>query len=230
MPRFVHTPASRTRLAAIASGLTAAVMALSLALPEAASARAWELFPFAGYTAKAEIDGAGSVVPGQVTVDGGLAAGFALGTTTPQNVGIEAMWTHQWSGITYKPTGEPSMAVMDMAIDQIHANFLFYAPGQPYAPTKPYFLVGLGANIFNPSNETAESQTEFTWALGVGVKRQVNEKVGLRVQLRYTPTYLSSSDEGYWCDPYYGCYSVYDSNYLDQWDFTGGLVFNLGKS
>lgn len=53
--------------------------------------------------------------------------------------------------------------------------------------------------------------------------------MAIRAQLRYTPTYLSTNSDGYWCG-YYGCYAVYDSNYLDHWDFTGGLVFKLGKS
>lgn len=186
-------------------------------------------FLFAGYTAKAEFDGSGTNIPGKITVDGATTAGLAIGTTTPQNVGVEVMWTHQWSGISYKESGEPTVAVSDMAIDQFHANFLFYPPGNLNAPTKPCFLVGLGANVFNPSEEDYESQTEFTWALGAGIKREVNEKVAIRAQLRYTPTYLSSNADGYWCG-YYGCYAVSDSNYLDQWDFTGGLVFNLGGS
>ncbi|HEX7880264.1 MAG TPA: outer membrane beta-barrel protein [Candidatus Eisenbacteria bacterium] len=206
-------------------------LAFPLLLPVVASAsQGVDVFVFGGYTTKSELDGAGTLLGGQLTVDGAATAGISLGTTTPQNIGIEAMWTHQWSGLTFDPVGGQEMSVSDMSIEQFHANFLFYPPGHINAPTKPYFLIGLGANIFNPSREAADSETRFTWALGLGLKRAVNEKVGFRAQLRYTPTYIGSNDEGYWCDPYYGCYTVIDPNYLDQWDFTGGLVFNLGRS
>ena len=211
--------------------LAGLALALSSSITAVAAAGQITFFPFAGYTTISEIDGSGSILPGTLKVAGAFTAGAAIGTTTPQNIGIEAMYTYQASGLIFKPTGAPEMDVTDMTIHQIHANFLFYMPGGLYAPTKPYFLVGLGANIFDPSDfegKTYDSQTEFTWALGLGVKREVNEKVALRVQTRYTPTYLSTNQDGYWCDPYYGCYSVVDSNFLDQWDFTGGLVFNLG--
>ncbi|HEX7878166.1 MAG TPA: outer membrane beta-barrel protein [Candidatus Eisenbacteria bacterium] len=215
------------------SAFVSAVAPLLLMALPGVSGTAWAkgftLFPFAGYTFPAELDGAGDILPGNIEVKGGLTAGVALGTVTPQNIGIEVMYTYQDNGITFKPVGAPEMDIMDMAIHQIHGNFLFYHPSARHSYTKPYLLIGLGANIFDPGGPNADSETRFTWALGLGFVRQVNEKVGLRVQGRYTPTYLNSSDEGYWCDPYYGCYTVFDSNYLDQWDVTGGLVFTLGN-
>jgi len=217
----------------VRSGLATAVAALLLlTLPgtsRTAAAKGFTLFPFAGYTTPAELDGTGDILPGELSVKGGLTAGIAIGTVTPQNIGVEVMYTYQDNGISFKPIGEPEMDIMDLAVHQIHANFLFYHPSARHSMTKPYLLLGLGANIFDAARDNVDSETRFTWALGLGLVRQVNEKVGLRLQGRYTPTYLNSSDEGYWCDPYYGCYTVFDSNYLDQWDVTGGLVFTLGQ-
>lgn len=158
----------RTRLTALGACVTSAALALPFLFPQpaAAAGQGFTFFPFAGYTAKAQFDGSGTELPGKITVDGATTVGLAIGTTTPQNLGVEVMWTHQWSGISYKATGAREMAVTDMAIDQFHANFLFYPPGHLNAPTKPYFLVGLGANIFNPSQEDFDSETRFAWALG----------------------------------------------------------------
>ena len=33
-------------------------------------------------------------------------------------------------------------------------------------------------------------------------------KVGIRLETRWTPTYIKTDPEGYWCDPYWGCYTV----------------------
>jgi hypothetical protein len=52
--------------------------------------------------------------------------------------------------------------------------------------------------------------------------------MGLRLGLRFMPVYLNSTSSGYaYCDPWYGCYTYYDSNYLNQWDVHTGLTFRF---
>ena len=42
------------------------------------------------------------------------------------------------------------------------------------------------------------------------------------------PVYINSSDSGYYyCDPYWGCYEYYNTNYLSQFDTHVGLIIKF---
>ena len=90
-----------------------------------------------------------------------------------------------------------------------------YNFGDHDANVRPYFLGGAGVTHYGSvpftvagfSGETGgETQFSTTWALGV--KLYPNPKVGLNLGVRWTPTYIKSDSEGWWCDPYWGCYVV----------------------
>ena len=51
---------------------------------------------------------------------------------------------------------------------------------------------------------------------------------GIRLEARWTPTYIKSDAAGYWCDPYWGCYGVLeDPQYADQFQFGGGVTLRF---
>jgi opacity protein-like surface antigen len=100
----------------------------------------------------------------------------------------------------------------------------------------PFILLGLGATYLDPgeissgplAGQSPDGATKFSWAIGAGVKSSMSGKVGFRAQVRYHSTYVNDEYSGTWCDPYYGCYNTVDSNWLDEWDFMGGLIFRMG--
>lgn len=51
-------------------------------------------------------------------------------------------------------------------------------------------------------------------------------KFGLRAEVRFTPTYVKSDPDGWWCG-YWGCYTVYDTQYSNQWELNGGFILRL---
>ena len=51
--------------------------------------------------------------------------------------------------------------------------------------------------------------------------------VGFRAGMQWTPTYIKSDSEGWWCDPYWGCYIVADAKYANQFQFNGGLTIRF---
>ena len=139
-------------------------------------------------------------------------------------------WGLSWFEQKKGPGGERSFVE-----HQIMGDFLFSKPGRT-ENTFPYFLIGLGANIFDPGSTnpalgtsvSLRSQTKFTWSLGVGVKKFNHSGSGARLDIRYNPTYISSTQTGYWCDPFYGCYTTADAHYFDQWEFSLGFVKKMG--
>jgi hypothetical protein len=49
--------------------------------------------------------------------------------------------------------------------------------------------------------------------------------LGLRGQIKYSPTYITTTNGGYWCDPIWGgCWQVGNNHYLNEFDVTGGLT------
>ncbi len=59
-------------------------------------------------------------------------------------------------------------------------------------------------------------------ALGGGVKVFLTPKFGIKGTARWTPTYITSQADGYWCNFYY-CAVVGDLKYVNQGEFTGGV-------
>ena len=45
--------------------------------------------------------------------------------------------------------------------------------------------------------------------------------------MRVTPTYITSSRGGTWCDPFYGCWPIVDNHYSTQVDSSVGLTFRF---
>ena len=109
-------------------------------------------------------------------------------------------------------------------------GYYAYNFGDHSAKVRAYFLGGAGVTQYG-SLDTAlgkiggETQFSSTWALGL--KMLPSPKFGLRLEARWTPTYIKSDAEGYWCDPYWGCYTVGDAEYSNQYELSGGIIFRF---
>ncbi len=210
-----------------------ALVALLLALPAAnASAGAWEISPFARYITNAEFDfvsDSGLVPSGtRVLADDSFAFGAGIGYMTNSSFEFEAEYQYQGTDLILQQPAVADQNVAGLTIHKIRGNFLFSSPAQD-AIAQPYFLLGLGAAIFDADIQGASSRTQFTWQLGAGVKKMTSDTVGFRLQAAYAPSYLTDDYDGYWCDPYYGCYTYPDPQYLDQWEFSLGIVKRFGS-
>jgi len=109
-------------------------------------------------------------------------------------------------------------------------GYFAYNFGDSDATVRPYVLGGLGATQYGSLSTTAgdiggETQFSSTWALGL--KMFPNPKFGLRLEARWTPTYIKSDPEGYWCDPYWGCYTVSEAEFSNQYELSGGIIIRF---
>jgi hypothetical protein len=126
-----------------------------------------------------------------------------------------------------------NLEVGDMSIYNYH-GYLAYNFGAADAPVRPYFLGGLGATQYGSiqtsfgANRELEGETQFstTWALGLKMFPNAGN-FGIRLEGRWTPTYIKSDAEGWWCDPYWGCYVVGDAQYSNQWELSGGITLRF---
>ncbi len=186
------------------------------------------LQPFAGYRTSGTF-GIRADVPinfSGIRVTEGFAYGFSLGYRINPLITVEALWAHSdptMEAISSLPT-TPDQSLFEIGEDQIHANFLFYLVNNP--KFQPFFVTGLGVTVANPKIDEIGSETRFSWNLGLGIDLMFNEKVGFRAQAKWFTTYIN--DTLTWMVDWWGyVWLVPVSQYMGQWDFTGGIVFRF---
>jgi hypothetical protein len=158
--------------------------------------------------------------------------GFSIGVNATDNFEIGFLFGQQLSTLSVLGTAEREVG--DLTINTYHPYFA-YNGGQRDSTVRPFFLVGLGATNYggvsftrlNGEADETESQTQFSTTWGGGVKVFPAPNVGIRVGLQWTPTYIKSDADGWWCDPYWGCYVVGDAQYSNQFQFNGGITFRF---
>jgi len=154
----------------------------------------------------------------------GVMAGYLLG----EHYGAEFQWNqNKANAVGQTNTGAPSLKLFNLTQNQYMGNFLIHLKPRE-AKLRPFFFFGLGANSLTTDVHLVQGATKFSWALGGGAKYNIGEHFGLRTQIRYAPTYITSTNTGYWCDPIWGgCWTSTDNHYLNAVDFTGGITIRF---
>jgi hypothetical protein len=134
---------------------------------------------------------------------------------------------------TLSVNGTSEVEIGDMKVNNYHPYFA-YNFGDSDAKVRPYVLIGLGATSYgavaysrNGRVGETDSATKFSTTWGAGVKIFASPNVGFRAGAQWTPTYITTEGEGWWCDPYWGCYVVGDAKYSNQFHLQGGVVFRF---
>lgn len=196
-----------------------------------------------GWTISDGVTGDPVTVPGAGTfnsigpkdaVSWGLRAGFFV---TPQaEVGF--LFNTQFSGlavggVTGVTGGATKVNLGDESVRNYHAYFA-YNFGESDAKVRPYVLGGLGATQYGAVDAQLGSvqrniggNTRFSSTWGGGVKINTSDRVGFRIEGRWTPTFIKAEAVGWWCDPFWGCYVVSNAQYSNQFDMAAGVNFRF---
>jgi opacity protein-like surface antigen len=155
--------------------------------------------------------------------------GAILGYLVGDHYGVEFQWNRSQADTRAEPLfGGPSIKIFTLTSDQYMGNLLFHFTNKE-AKMRPFLLFGLGANNLSADRSGVDSATKFAYALGGGAKYNMGKHFGLRGQIRWSPTYITTtSNGGIWCDPFWGgCWVSGESHYLNAVDFTGGITFRF---
>jgi opacity protein-like surface antigen len=154
----------------------------------------------------------------------GVTAGYLFG----EHFGLEFQWNHTAADTFAQPVaGGSDIKAFTLDQNQYMGNFLFHFTGEESA-LRPFAFFGLGASSLSPNRTGVSGATRFAFSLGAGAKYNLSKHFGLRGQLKYSPTYLTTTDGGYWCDPFWGgCWVVGNNHYLNEFDITGGVTFRF---
>ncbi len=126
-------------------------------------------------------------------------------------------------------TEHEDLVLTDMNVRNYHGVFTFNFAEEGLIP---YFFIGLGATQYSFdkfNGNSIEGATKFSSTVGAGLKLMTSEHFGVRLNGRWTPTYINSDPVGIWCSPYWpgGCWVVGKANYSHQFELSGGFVFRF---
>jgi Outer membrane protein beta-barrel domain len=170
-------------------------------------------------------------------VGDGASYNFTLGVFATRGIEFEFLFGRQDSDLSaYGPGG--TLALTPTAVYNYMGNVV-YNWGDEDSALRPFVFGGLGATDYSfgeflvPQPLQArrfridDSETRFSSAFGGGLKFYFTRYVGARFAVRVTPTYITSTPGGVWCDPFYGCWPVTDDHYATQVDTSVGVTFRF---
>jgi outer membrane protein W len=178
----------------------------------------------------------GNTTINKIGVDSGFAFNIQGDYLFGENSAFGFMFARQKSALSYRgatlggTSGTTKVADLDVWNYQFPFTYNFLDSD---AKVRPFLFVGLGWTQFSPGTvnpsvgrpgagtRDLQTQNQFSMSLGGGVKFFVTPKFGFKGTARWTPTYITSQADGYWCNFYY-CAVVGDLKYVNQGEFTGG--------
>jgi hypothetical protein len=194
----------------------------------------FEATPFVGY----ETSGSYPVSPfnsaaqvDRFRINDAVAYGTFLDYSITENFQAEFMWNRNNTSYSARDTLTNSyFRAFDTDVDQFQFGGLYMFRSSDHA-LRPYVAASVGFTHDDNSNLSgvvgaSSSRTAFSYSVGGGVKYYVNRHLGFRGDLRYLPTYGSSSYNSY-CDPFFGCYTAKSPNFLNRGSFTAGLILRF---
>ncbi len=192
-----------------------------------------EVSGFVGFSIADGVDG-NAILAGDgniydtVEPDDSAVYGFTVGFLAGEGAEFGFRWAQQPTSLLISGTTETNIG--DMSINSYHGYFA-YNFGEADAKMRPFVLIGLGATSFGSvtvntglRDFTTNGETQFSTTWGGGVKIFPNPKVGVRLAVEWTPTYIKTDTAGWWCDPYWGCYLVGNAQYSNSLQFNGGVT------
>jgi len=186
----------------------------------------FEVTPFIGGQVNGGLDLSTSVVR-RIEVQNGLNYGVSLGYLLGDLGAAELMWNHNKADTTAQFGGGSDRKVFGLNSNQYLGNFLLHFKDRQ-TRLRPFIFFGLGATNLSPDRSGVDSITRFAWAVGAGAKYNFSKHLGTRIQAKWAPTYITTTDGGFWCDPFWGgCFAVGDNHYLNEFDITGGITFRF---
>ncbi len=215
--------------------LCLALLLLSAPVPAFAQARA-ELGITLGWTFADGVSGDTRIIQGnaydRIDPKDSFGWGFDVGAFVGPNAQVGFIFSNQPS--TLEISGTTTTEIGDMSINTYHGYFA-YNFGDADSPIRPYLMGGFGATSYGSvdfttlagATGTLDSVTKFSSTWGAGVKFYPAPNVGVRFGARWTPAYIKSDAEGWWCDPFWGCYVIGDAQYANLFDLTGGVTFRF---
>ena len=177
-----------------------------------------------------------SAIVKKINPTNGTSWGFNFDFMATENFAVGFLNDQQMNKLNLDLQGGGKTDLSENNTYNYHGVFTYNA-GSEDSSIRPYFFGGLGATRFSggkillepipPSVPTnVNSETKFSTVWGGGVKFFPSKNLGLKFDVRWTPTYIKTDATGIWCG-YYGCWVVGETDYSNQFKMSAGIVFRF---
>jgi len=179
-----------------------------------------EIFGLAGY----QLNGDVTVARGELDFDDGVSYGLGIDIPVDRFMSAEISWSMASSNVSLDEYLGSNIQISELYIHTFQAGALVEPKkGQKVSP---FGLFSLGATLFTPTEGNYDDEWRFSIALGGGVKIEMSDKVGLRLQGRLLipmqfeggSVYIGTGGAGVAI----GAYTAFV-----QGDFSGGIYYRL---
>lgn len=184
-----------------------------------------EITPFGGYAFGGSFSdgsyvGDDAIDFRNLDIKSGGTLGIDLGIPVSRTVLLLASYSKQQTSLNLEQLTTNAIPLFDLSLNYWQFGFAYQYPQEGWVP---YATLTFGVNYFVPKNDLS-NLTRFATGLGLGVKRQLTDNLGVRGQIRGLGTYITSSDQ-FFCDSITGfCYRYPNSTWMWQGELTAGLI------
>jgi opacity protein-like surface antigen len=196
--------------------------------------RQFEVTPFVGtrFGGNIDLSQQGNPNVDYLRIKSSVDYGVMAGVTFWQNFEGEFMWNRQPTSLSsHNPTDNTFAPVSNMNLDMYQFDVL-YQFHLPKTKIEPFAVAGLGFSHFGVEPVNGESvlsfSNRFSYNLGGGVKYFFNPHWGLRAEVRWSPSHTTTG-EGEYCDPFYGCGPTTVANKAEQGQANIGVIYRFGR-
>jgi opacity protein-like surface antigen len=207
--------------------LLVAIVCSLVGAPTAWAQKGIEITPFIGVQTNGGLD-ISTALFDHINVQNGLNYGVSAGYLIGNYGAVEFIWNHNQADTLAQPrSGGADQKVFSLNNNQYLGDFVLHFKDRE-SRLRPFVLLGAGVSNLSPDRNDVKSITRFAWALGGGAKYNFSKHLGLRLQAKWSPTYITTTTTGYWCDPFWGgCWAQGDSHFLQEFDATAGLTLRF---
>ena len=208
--------------------LLAAIVWTVLTAPTAWAQRGIEVTPFIGGQINGGVDLSTPLykrIDVQNGLNYGVSASYAIAS---KYTAVAFIWNHNQASTVAQPTnGGANVKLFNLTSNQFLGDFVIHFKDSE-SRLRPFVLLGAGATHLAPDRSQVNSITRFAWVFGGGVKYSASKHVGIRLQGKWSPTYINTLTQGVWCDPFWGgCWAKGDAVFLNELDGTVGVAFRF---
>ena len=175
----------------IFSGVAAAAATLCLSVPAQAADESpeynnFEITPFVGYLAGGEFED--PVDSSDRDLDAGNDFGIIMDAAAD-------WWRHYEMLYVRNSTTVDGVEPFDMDVEYLQFGGTVSYPDTEYTHVIPYFGMTIGAARFSPDGSGLDDETKFAATIGGGLRIPINERFGVRLDLRAFGTVLNSESD-----------------------------------
>lgn len=179
-----------------------------------------EFTPFVGYFLTSNL----STLDGDLVINHNFNYGGVLDIRVSDDLFIELLYNRTNTEVRFKQEYFDTVKYLfDMSIEYFQAGAHVETETGNF---RPFAAFTLGATYFKPKDDDINSELEFSFTAGGGIKYYFTENLAVRLQWRFlVPIYFSSAS--IFCSDRYCGLFITGGTYLLQYDLTAGIAFSF---